>query len=86
MTQHLAVSPHFLSEDDSFAPRPQFPLELTIVIDNHDAGQEPESPFTLNVRLGGEPLEVMGGALIGDSITEMLRALADAIEDGEVTR
>lgn len=69
-------------------------MELRITIDNNDAEECPESPYTLNAfrdygNLDSRTKEPMqfddgGSCLIGCSVPDMLRILADQIEEGGV--
>ena len=54
------------------------PMWVNIEIDTLDADECPSAPFTLNVYIGNEPQR---DAIVGASIPEMLRELADAWED-----
>lgn len=79
--------------DDDLRARFDAPLRLRIIIDNQDAADAPESPFTLNLFTDDtdgtpslEPWDLDSGCIVGASIPDMLRTLALRIELGEVTR
>jgi len=76
---------------DMLATAPDRPLELHVTIDNQDAKDCPDNPFTLNAYVieSGERIDLVfrgEGALIEGDVPTQLRMLAKLIETGEVTR
>ena len=77
---------------DMFTIRPDVPFRLEIIIDNQDAAECPENPYTLNAIVsapGGEEeaLTFDGeGAIIDGDVPAQLRMLADMIQQGRVER
>lgn len=83
-------APHH--DGERFSPNPRHALRLAIVIDTNEREEYPDNPYTLNAwltdpltTLAGPDLLVRGeGCLIEGTISQQLRDLADAIEDGAV--
>lgn len=85
-TQTFSAEDHLTGE--TFTPDVTKPFRLRVEIDNQDGAECPDNPWTTNAYLGDslEPLVLNngGGAIIDGTIPEQLRALAGAIERGEV--
>lgn len=77
---------------DMFFASPAIPLRLVIVIDNQDAAEWPDNPYTLTASVGHAATEMIDllfggeGALIEGDVPTQLRTLARMIEEGRVTR
>lgn len=77
---------------DMFFASPSIPLRLEIIIDNRDAAENPDNPYTLNASVGFTPVGMVDllfdgeGALIEGDVPTQLRTLARMIEEGRVTR